>query len=405
MTESTVVPASNPTVSTPTPPDYSTLRINEVMANPLTGKEWIEVVSTDPTQTIILTGCELHDGTGRIFTFDNVTLSPDARFAVATLSSNHLNNGGDSVSIYDPNGQLINEFTFGNTTKDEVWARSPDFTGDWTWSLTPTPDASNVVTQPQPEMSTTTVANSPAPTTVAATSSPAAPAATVSNVASPPLTPIQPVIEANTTDHPATTSIKPPTKTASVPKPTIPKAKTMTKTTKTTTSTKTVVPKTAAAKSTTAKTTKTAKTTTVKTSSITPLTFDMLNDQEIGLRVKLQGTVGSPPDLISKHGFVLLSEEGRGLLVTLPTTRKLPDMGNAVSIVGTLRFNDQNVPYLSVTTKDNWTVESMSSQPLRLRTVDLVAPSTEDAWSFVHVTGTVDQVGTSSFHVDLGDAE
>lgn len=392
VTEPTIEPTPNASIaSVPTPPNYGLLRLNEVMPNPMTGKEWVEVISLDPTQTISLTDCELHDATGRIFTFGDMTLGPGSAYAVVEIPSSRLNNDGDTVSLFDPGGNLINSFTFGKTNKGASWIRTPDGTGNWESTLTPTEGEANILTQPAPtsapQPTTTTTSTEPITVTPPISSPPVTtwtvPTPLVEQRPAEPTAPVSPII----------------TKPTPVKKTAAPEAPVKTGTKKSAAKT---------AQTTTLKpTTKTVKAPAKKTSSISPIipiTFDMLNDQQdMSLRVKLQGTVGSPPGLLPKHGFILLADDGRGLYVSVPSTRTLPASGNVVSVTGTLRFNNVNVPYVSLASKDSWTIER-PSPGVGPRAVDLVAPAIEDDWSFVQVTGTVDKVGTASFHLDLGDA-
>jgi len=383
-------PTTNPTnmtTSVPTAPDYASLRLNEIMANPDTGgKEWIEIATTNTEETISLDGCELHDASGRIYTFGDISISSDTPFIVAQLSSSHLNNDGDSVSLFSPDGQLINSFSYETATKGETWIRVPDAIGSWSMSLTTTSGTANVLTQQPAALATTTTApaasNSPE---VAATTN----TATTTAPTTPTAAPIVPVIETS-----------PAAPVIAIPKPTT------TPTPKTTTSTK---PKTTTPKTTTApKTSSTPKASAPKTSAakttaaITDITFDTLMNQPAGIHVKLIGTVGSPPGLLTSHSFILLSNDGRGLSVSVPTSRQLPTFGDMVQLTGTIRFTNNNVPYLSLTTSDNWMVMKHLN-PTSPRTVDLIAPSVEDAWSLIQVTGTIDKVGTTSFHLNLHD--
>ena len=129
------------------------------------------------------------------------------------------------------------------------------------------------------------------------------------------------------------------------------------------------------------------------------------SDEYGNLRVQLQGMVGTQPGLLTSHAFVLQSPDGRGLLVSLPTTHKLPPMGISVSVVGTLRFDNNNIPSLKLGAKDGWMALTTSTETVMSRVVDLTSPSAEDAWSLVQVTGTIVSVKGQTVHLDLADAE
>lgn len=150
----------------PPKPAYGLLRLNEIDANPTSGKEWIELTTLDVGNAIALDGCTIHDAKNRILTITKATLDPhSSRYILIQLSGSHLNNDGDTVSLYDPAGQLIDTMTYGKSTKGTTWIRFPDVTGNWQQTLQPTPGVANVFvaetaptsTEPQPvEEATTT---------------------------------------------------------------------------------------------------------------------------------------------------------------------------------------------------------------------------------------------------------
>lgn len=108
--------SSTPTTTEPTGhiPSYtldpSGLVINEIVSNPESGNEWVELFHTGTTT--ISTTLELHDGADRIGTY---TVSvPSSSHVVLELTSSKLNNSGDTVSLI-----------FGSSTIDTVTY------GDW----------------------------------------------------------------------------------------------------------------------------------------------------------------------------------------------------------------------------------------------------------------------------------
>ncbi|MFZ2804709.1 MAG: lamin tail domain-containing protein [Patescibacteria group bacterium] len=384
--QATSLPTSSPAPA----PDYALLRLNEVSPNPAAGKEWVEIVSLDPTQTIPLAGCQLHDAQGRIYSFTDEAFVPGGpRYIVAELSSDHLNNSGDMAALYSPDGQLINSLTFGKTDKGDSWIRSPDITGDWTLTLTPTEGAANLLAQPSAPVTPTQPATA-TPTPITSSVENAQPTSTLAGDATTSL---------------ATTLILPE------PVPSVPAlVESVSSTLVAPTAKKPVATKKAASKTATKAPTKkisTASAAKTITPPLIPFTFDMLqNTTSTDIHVRLAGTVGSSPGLLTQHAFVLLSADGRGLLVSASTAKQLPAVGTNLSVTGSLRFNDANIPYLELSSKDTWTAEATGTSALPTpRTVDLTAPSTEDAWSFVQVTGTIDHVAGASFHLDLADAE
>ncbi len=372
------------TIVTPPKPAYGMLRLNEIAPYPASGKEWVEITSLDKSQTISLKNCVLHDASGKILTISDITIDPTtSAFAVIQLASSKLNNSGDSMALYDPDGRLLDAMTYGATNKGEVWIRKSGGDGTWSKTETPTPGTENtsfMMITTNATNTAQTILNIATTTTETGRGDASAPTrSTISTHVSPPsyaTSTNNPKFSLSTTSEispsPATKTTK---KTTPAPKP------------KTTTASK--------KKSTTS-------------SAPLPITFDMIDQEESSaIRVRLQGFVGTPPGLLSKHAFVLQSPDGRGLLIQLPTTAKLPEQGVSVVVTGTLHFDNRNTPYLQLGTKDQWTkvTGANATDTPTFRPVDVTAPGSEDAWSLMHVTGTVQEIHGSVVHLDLGDAE
>ena len=135
------------------------------------------------------------------------------------------------------------------------------------------------------------------------------------------------------------------------------------------------------------------------------LTFDMLtHDEFAGARVRLTGRVGSPPGLLT-HSFVLHAPDGRGILVHSSGRQRLPTYGDDLVVIGSLRLDDRGIASLRMSARDAWKRVATSTDLFAPRIVDILSPSVEDAWSIVHVTGTVTQVNGAIIHLDLGDAD
>jgi len=358
---------STPTSDPPPPPKpaYALLRLSEIGPYPTSGKEWIEITTLDAGNPIALDGCTIHDAKSRILTITKAMLDPaTSTFVLLPLSGSHLNNDGDTVSLYDPDGHLIDTMTYGKTMKGAVWIRWPDVTGVWQETLQPTPGAANAFL----------TAAKPA-TTVADTTTVSSSTTTETETPQPEE---QTTVPEEPTNEGATdiAAIKAAAATVVVP----------TKTVKTAT--------------------KTTKTTTANTTPIQPIDFDMLTTLDLTpQRVLLHGAVATPPGFFKNRSFVLQAPDGRGILVTAPANQRLPEEGQAVSVVGTISFDAQNIPSLKIGAKDRWTTSGTSTEMIQPRLVDLLAPATEDAWSLVHVTGTVMDVKTKTIHLDLEDAE
>lgn len=372
---------------------YENLRVNEVMTNPEDGSEWVEVTSIHLASPIPLEDVTLHDATGKIATIATGTIDATTPFIRITLSSARLNNDGDTVSIHAPTGEVMDGLAYTYSEKGHSWIRIPDAIGAWHVTLNPTPEEANVLTEEPTTLST-------GPETVTTTSTVQAPVSTpVTNTTSvATVTPlVSAPIQTTPTKPAATTPTASSTTKKTAPKPatpSTPKAKT--------------APKTAAPKASTAKkTTTTAKkpAATKKASVPTLITHAMTNlEANAGVPVALIGTVGTPPGLLSGHYFILLSEDGRGLRVHVPTSRKLPNAGETVRVVGVLSFSDEGVPSLGMRKDDPLETTTGLRKP-EPRLVDLMTPSTEDAWSLIQVTGNVTAVKGQTVSIDLGDAD
>jgi hypothetical protein len=378
--EPTTTPNPVPTVATPS---YELLRLNEFMPQPEGEAEWIEITSIDPTVSVSLENVTLHDAAGKIATIANGTIDTVTPSVRINLSSAKLNNSGDTVTLRDPSGRILDGITYTFSEKARSWIRTPDALGDWHVTLLPTPNAANVL-QEEEEPETPSVATS---TPVMEPATPAVP--TVSPAIPPVISlPDAPIL---------TTPAKPET---SKPKDTASEKKTTTKTTSSKTKSVASTSATAAKKSTTTK--KTA-------SKLQPqsITHAMATDESYaGIPVSLRGIVGTPPGLVPGHYFILLSSDGRGLKVHVPTSRKLPSMGQEIRVVGILNFNDKGIPTLGMRKDDPLEVIAstnvLTPQP---RIVDLMTPAMEDAWSLLQVTGTVLSVKGTNVSLDLADAE
>ncbi len=145
------------------------------------------------------------------------------------------------------------------------------------------------------------------------------------------------------------------------------------------------------------------KTSSKKSDAITPYPFsDMFNSSLNGSRVRVSGTVGSVHRLFgASHVFVLLAEDGRGLMVYLPKHLNVPAFGSTVQVNGTLSATYQG-PELRMKTTDVWMTMATGTPPVP-RTVDLLAPGSEDAWSLTNVEGTVKAVSASSLSIETAD--
>jgi hypothetical protein len=362
---------SSTTGTTPLPqkPNYGMLRLNEISPAPASGKEWIEIVSLDGTNSILLKGCEIHDRQGRLMTLGAITLEPSVNpYVVIELSSARLNNDGDIVALYCES-RPIDAMSYPSATKGNSWIREPDKTGAWRLTSTPTAGSKNSFPPPQAP-SAQSPAAAPKPN-----ASPASPANAVKTQAA------QQSINQTPVSLPAAP------KAAEDSYPTLEDLLDSAE-----------YHEPAAGGSVATKAS-------VDKNAIIPFTFDMLDTFDTPpIRVRLEGAVGSIPGLLPYHSFVLLSPEGRGLQVRVPAAMRLPEQNLMVSVTGNLLIDDRGRPYLKMTAKDEILL-GLPAEKLAPRIVDLELPENSDAWAYVSVTGTVKSVKSRTVILELGGLE
>ncbi len=476
--------------------------ISEVVSNPTSGKEWIELrfeSSTTGTDRELF----LYDGKGRIATIAANTPLTIAPYLIVSLSSAKLNNDGETLSLRETDGEIIETTMIPELEKGTSWARNPQ-TDAWNTTETMTPAAENVI-YTTPSQTNSTSATKTTTSSVAETSGSTASATTsteaiVSNATS--TTPSAPRISVRLSEAVSnplsgpewvelvfadgTTSTdrelllkdaqgtiaRIPAHTALTASPYLiaplssarlnngGDALTLTETNGVVLDA-TEIPSLAKGESwafhsttrewhiasmltpgaqnqfdedaiaDTDEQTSPAndpssdliseimsvaeqsnaensssgdvKTSSKKSDAITPYPFsDMFNSSLNGSRVRVSGTVGSVHRLFgASHVFVLLAEDGRGLMVYLPKHLNVPAFGSTVQVNGTLSTTYQG-PELRMKTTDVWMTMATGTPPVP-RTVDLLAPGSEDAWSLTNVEGIVKAVSASSLSIETED--
>lgn len=145
--------------------DESTLKINEVQSSNATCiadeqglyPDWIEIVNTGST-AVDLTGYGLSDDVNKPmdWIFPSGTIEPGGRILVFADGTNNtaseilhtnfsISSGGETLSLYSPEGYLLDRVTVPELQTDTSYARSPDGTGDFAVQQTPTPNMENTV--------------------------------------------------------------------------------------------------------------------------------------------------------------------------------------------------------------------------------------------------------------------
>lgn len=137
---------------------WTSLKLNEIMPNPDTGNEWVELFNISSSSVDLSGGslCDSRTSTTCVIASLTGTIAARTWFPIY-LTGSHLNNDGDSVLLKNPNGEIVDHVSYGNgkllPTKGQSLARNSDGvdTGsdsDWSITETPTPGAANVISAP-----------------------------------------------------------------------------------------------------------------------------------------------------------------------------------------------------------------------------------------------------------------
>lgn len=140
--------------------------LNEIMPHPSNGNDWVELYNTSD-QLVDLSGWSLKDSSSVMKTLSG---SIDGHgFAVFEVS-NRLNNAGDTVTLIDAAAATVDSYPYGQDPGVDVsYGRSPDGSGAFSTTRSPTKNAANAVT-------TVTIGPSqPSTPTISPTSTPALP--------------------------------------------------------------------------------------------------------------------------------------------------------------------------------------------------------------------------------------
>lgn len=118
--------------------------ITEIFPNP-TGsdnEEFIEIFNSGQSE-VDLTDWELGDNSTNLFNFDDVAINPGQYLVVdKELSGISLNNTGDSVNLFDPNGETKSKVEYFSCQEGMSYALVE---GTWQWTSSVTPGQENKV--------------------------------------------------------------------------------------------------------------------------------------------------------------------------------------------------------------------------------------------------------------------
>jgi hypothetical protein len=131
---------------------FAQVIINEVMAAPSEGNEWVELKNISQ-EAVVLTNWSIEDNRGALTpvqSFQGQIIEAEGFFVFEL--KNKLNNNGDSVVIKNPDQEPVDIFQFASTSPTESWSRVHDDEFDFVLgtpsrgvangSLAPTPSPS-----------------------------------------------------------------------------------------------------------------------------------------------------------------------------------------------------------------------------------------------------------------------
>jgi len=128
--------------------------INEILPSPLGSdekEEWIEI-SNQNNFEVDLSGWQISDKVGKTTTYNvpGGTKIPSQGFLVLDRPSTKiiLNNDGDSISLFQPDGKLVETISYEKSPQDQSFARQDP---NWSWTATLTPGKANIITRPEVE--------------------------------------------------------------------------------------------------------------------------------------------------------------------------------------------------------------------------------------------------------------
>ena len=124
---------------------------NEILPSPEGAdaeEEWLELKNTN-NQEVDISGWKIQDiiGSTKTYIFPEGTKIKANDYLVLTrlISKITLNNSGDGLQLIQPNGNILDNVTYGKASLGQSYNR---IESDWAWSVTLTPRAKNIIPQP-----------------------------------------------------------------------------------------------------------------------------------------------------------------------------------------------------------------------------------------------------------------
>jgi hypothetical protein len=143
-----------PTGETTGSPSYSPILLNEFFIDPVSpltdaNDEWVELYNPNNTEQN-LAGYTVYAGTTyayhHTFTANDTIASHGYIVITSGTTSIALSNGGGSVKIVGPTGEVYDETSYDSAPENMAWAKNQE--GLWQWTTTPTESGVNVITSP-----------------------------------------------------------------------------------------------------------------------------------------------------------------------------------------------------------------------------------------------------------------
>lgn len=153
---------SGGTIPDPSPSSWNSLKINEVMPNPSSGDEWIELFNAGSSSLDLAGGILCDSRTSTTCTIATLTgILPARSWLAIYLSGSHLNNDGDAILLKNSNDEIVDRTEYGDAyilpKKGQSLVRVSDGVDtdndlDWSATETLTPNSANVIFLPAPAL-------------------------------------------------------------------------------------------------------------------------------------------------------------------------------------------------------------------------------------------------------------
>lgn len=125
--------------------------------------EWIEIHNTG-SSVVDLYGWQVADASKTYTISESTNVAANGYIVLSVIDTGiSLNNGGDTISLFDPASDIMDEVTYTDSDAGSAYARS---NGTWNWTTNPTPGESNAIVVATADSTTadTTSTASPAST-------------------------------------------------------------------------------------------------------------------------------------------------------------------------------------------------------------------------------------------------